>query len=103
MHILRNIDLHVWILKTLYQSEIQSLNLTQPMDPEKKSVNFIFPIKYGIPKSLKFSHWPSKELFAASVTGFRPKLLLVEHGNVLAVHHLESRQTQIFILQNKLC
>ena len=35
--------------------------LTQPMDPEKKSLNFIFPTKYVIPKSLKFSHWPSKK------------------------------------------
>ena len=34
--------------------------LTQPMDPEKKSLNFIFPTKYITPKSLKFSHWPSK-------------------------------------------
>ena len=33
--------------------------LTQPMDPEKKSLNFIFPTKYVIPKSLKFSHWLS--------------------------------------------
>ena len=32
------------------------------MDPEKKSLNFIFPTKYVIPKSLKFSHWPSKYL-----------------------------------------
>ena len=31
------------------------------MDPEKKSWNFIFPTKYVIPKSLKFSHWPSKK------------------------------------------
>ena len=30
------------------------------MDPEKNSLNFIFPTKYVIPKSLKFSHWPSK-------------------------------------------
>ena len=30
------------------------------MDPEKKGLNFIFPTKYVIPKSLKFSHWPSK-------------------------------------------
>ena len=30
------------------------------MDPEKKSLNFIFPTKCVIPKSLKFSHWPSK-------------------------------------------
>ena len=27
--------------------------LTQPMDPEKQGLNFIFPTKYGIPKSLK--------------------------------------------------
>ena len=32
------------------------------MDPEKKSLNFIFPTKYVIPKSLKFSHWPSKTI-----------------------------------------
>ena len=30
------------------------------MDPEKKSLKFTFPTKYVIPKSLKFSHWPSK-------------------------------------------
>ena len=35
-------------------------SLTQPMDPEKKSLNFIFPTKYVIPKSLKFSHWLSE-------------------------------------------
>ena len=29
------------------------------MDP-KKSLKYIFPAKYVIPKSLKFSHWPSK-------------------------------------------
>ena len=28
--------------------------------PWNKSLNFIFPTKYVIPKSLKFSHWPSK-------------------------------------------
>ncbi len=27
----------------------------------KKSLNYIFPTKYVIPKSLKFSHWPSKK------------------------------------------
>ena len=40
--------------------------LTQPMDPEKKSLNFIFPTKYVIPKSLKFSHWPSKWFLGSS-------------------------------------
>ncbi len=33
------------------------------MDPEKKSLNFIFPTKYVIPKSLKFSHWLSKKTY----------------------------------------
>ena len=27
------------------------------------SLNFIFPTKYVIPKSLKFSHWPSKYIW----------------------------------------
>ena len=30
------------------------------MDPEDKSLNFIFPTKHVIPKSLKFSHWLSE-------------------------------------------
>ena len=30
------------------------------MEPWNKSLNFIFPTKSVIPKSLKFSHWPSK-------------------------------------------
>ena len=30
------------------------------MEPWNKSLNSIFPTKYVIPKSLKFSHWPSK-------------------------------------------
>ena len=34
------------------------------MDPEKK-LNFIFPTKYVIPKSLKFSLWPSKPFLAS--------------------------------------
>ena len=36
---------------------------------KKKSLNFIFPTKYVIPKNLKFSHWPSK-------TQFQPFLLV---------------------------
>ena len=31
--------------------------------PWNESLNFIFPTKYVIPKSLKFSHWPSKKLY----------------------------------------
>ena len=40
---------------------LKTPNLTQPMEPEKESLNFIFPTKYVIPKNLKFSHWPSKQ------------------------------------------
>ena len=40
-----------------------NLSHSAVLEPEKKSLNFIFPTKYVIPKSLKFSHWPSK-LFA---------------------------------------
>ena len=40
--------------------------LTQPMDPEKKSLNFIFPTKYVIPQKKKFSHWPSKSIASVS-------------------------------------
>ena len=36
--------------------------------PWEKSLNFIFPTKYVIPKSLKFSHWPSKWPTAISKT-----------------------------------
>ena len=51
------------------------------MDPEKKSLNFIFPTKYVIPKSLKFCHWPRKnppsflnsgEFLAVSTTRLGP-------------------------------
>ena len=38
------------------------------MDPEKKSLNFIFPTKYVIPKSLKFSNWLSQ----TTVGSFKP-------------------------------
>ena len=40
------------------------------MDPEKKSLNYIFPTKYVIPKSLKFSHWPSKNTFSEDLFGY---------------------------------
>ena len=33
------------------------------MEPWNKSLNFIFPTKYVIPKSLKFSPWPSKYVY----------------------------------------
>ena len=36
--------------------------------PWKKSLNFIFPTKYVIPKSLKFSHWPSKKIFTQLIS-----------------------------------
>ena len=37
---------------------IASPQLTQPKGHE--SLNYIFPTKYGIPKSLKVSHWLSE-------------------------------------------
>ena len=43
------------------------------MDPENKSLNFIFPTKYVIPKSLKFSHWPSKITNSLALAGPNPK------------------------------
>ncbi len=42
------------------KGNVESCILTQPMDPEKKSLNYIFPIQYVIPKSLKFGHWLSE-------------------------------------------
>ena len=47
-----------------FQVEIDEtwLFLTQPMDPEIKSLNFFFPTKHVIPESLKFSHWLSEVL-----------------------------------------
>ena len=40
---------------------LHSVSLSQ-WTLQNKSLNFIFPTKYVIPKSLKFSHWPSKQL-----------------------------------------
>ena len=40
----------------------------------KKSLNFIFPIKYEIPKSLKFSHWPSKFFLSTQKIQLKKKL-----------------------------
>ena len=37
------------------------------MDPEKNRLNFIFPTKYVIPKSLTFSHWPIGGLYATYI------------------------------------
>ena len=47
-----------WILFTYMNSSHSAI-----WDPEKKSLNFIFPTKYVIPKSLKFSHWLSEMNF----------------------------------------
>ena len=47
---------------------VKHVILTQPMDPEKTSLNFIFPTKYVIPKSLKFSHWPSKNIILMAMS-----------------------------------
>ena len=47
------------------------------MDPGKKSLNFIFPTKYVIPESLKFSHWPSKYIVYS--TGKLNKFVVKDH------------------------
>ena len=54
--------------------------LTQPMDPEIKSLNFIFPTKHVptkhvIPESLKFSHWLSEDMKLSSNLSTQPVLL----------------------------
>ena len=44
---------HVFVLESFPQTLFSHKDfLTQPMDPEKKSLNFIFRTKYVIPKSL---------------------------------------------------
>ena len=60
----------------IHQPKLREVFLTQPMDHQNKSLNFIFPTKYVIPKSLKFSHWPSKVLLRCF------KLHYLSHGLV---------------------
>ncbi len=43
------------------QSSLLFLYITVNSLSQWTSLNFIFPTKYVIPKSLKFSHWPSKQ------------------------------------------
>ena len=52
---------YIYTLQCVYTYTIYIL--TQPMDPEKKKFELYFPTKYVIPKSLKFSHWPSKYIY----------------------------------------
>ena len=52
--------------------------LTQPMDPEIKSLNFISPTKHVIPESLKFSHWLSER---EGSFYYQPKLHALLMGN----------------------
>ena len=63
------------------------------MEPEIKSLNFIFPTKYVVPKSLKFSDWLSKEVKIQTKTwnhhlswclkGFRQRLFHVPYVPVM--------------------
>ena len=41
-------------------NSIQHPSDRKSLNSSRKSLNSIFPTKYVIPKSLKFSHWPSK-------------------------------------------
>ena len=47
-----------------WMNPLIDLKLTQPMDPEKKSLNGLFSLlNIRHPKKFKpFSHWPSKEI-----------------------------------------
>ena len=71
-------------------SKVGKLSLTQPMDPEKKSLNFIFPTKYVIPKSLKFCHWLSE--FSRDLENFGHKTLtsmnISQHSQPWAVRSI---------------
>ena len=50
------------ILYTIDEYPLQHITKTHLANgPWKKSLNFDFPIKYVIPKSIKFSNWPSKK------------------------------------------
>ena len=55
---------------------------------KKKSLNFIFPTKYVIPKSLNFSHWLSKNIFHDSTTS-PPQKNTHTHTNNLAHRHMD--------------
>ena len=50
----------LWVFYTQYRGYNSTYNSLSQWTLKKKSLNFIFPTKYVIPKSLKFSHWPSK-------------------------------------------
>ena len=64
--------------------------------PWNKSLNFIFPTKYVIPKSLKFSHWPSRRPFNDPVFDFNintpPKRLWQGwHPTPVGSYHLDGQ------------
>ena len=47
-------------------------SLSRPGPGKKKFERLIFPTKYVIPKSLKFSHWPSKSNRSIVTGVFQP-------------------------------
>ena len=71
------------------------------LDPEKKTLNFIFPTKYGIPKSSKpVSHWLSKESFSAaefdSISTYSPKVFHSEWKPLKAM--VVFKTSRVFLL-----
>ena len=57
----KGFERHVYLLRFKFIESWQgNVNSLSQWTLKKKSLNFIFPIKYVIPKSLKFSHWLSK-------------------------------------------
>ena len=60
LSIVRNGELY-WIIHYTVKVFTEDLSLlTQPMNHVIKSLNFIFPTNYEIPKSLKVGHWLSE-------------------------------------------
>ena len=59
-----------WIISPTYKWG----SLSRPGPWKKKFERLIFPTKYVIPKSLKFSHWPSKGVY----WGYNPLILTID-------------------------
>ena len=76
-----------WLLHFQWRTKNQKIwsSLSQ-WTLKKKSLNFIFPTKYVIAKSLKFSHWPSKAEGKSSHVPWRI------HGTSVYIVYLPTNQ-----------
>ena len=73
----------------ILESEVVSLS---QWTLKKISLNFIFPTKYVIPKSLKFSHWPSK---LSQLYFFGNFDIVVLRGRFFAKNHVFSHGNSV--------